>query len=208
MAVLGDDLMQTWQTLIQARREASVENTPWYSRLLGDTGQKALIRLLKHGTISQIEQRGYLPADIVEAGLDISTLCGTPSQWHAFGFVWDDLVSLGLTTRQLQKFSWAELSLFKVSAPRILALTCDIHDILSLDLTIQQLHTLGFTMKNLLERGATQELLTEKFTAEDVNMYLKGAPSAPSAAAQIGAAPRFKSKAAALPGSKSVTFEF
>lgn len=175
MAILGEDAVRTSETLIEARRQRRQTEESWFRRLVGDTGQKRLVRLLKDRTLTEFEQAGFLPQDLVENGLDISILSRfTPTELHAHGFTWDILVDLGIGGGQLRLFTWREINLFNLRKDQIYALSVSAHDILSIGLTVQQLHTLGFTRQNLQERGATPEQLEEIFGQEDVRMYLGG----------------------------------
>jgi hypothetical protein len=178
MAVLGDDFVQACESLVAARREAKEADTPWYRRIVGDTGKAHIARCLKRGTLSQLQQAGYMAEDIVEAGLDMSVLDRfTPSELKDFGFTFPMLLSLGLGGKHLRRFSWRELQLFGLKAEDIFNLSTTVHDILAMDLTVQQLHTMGFTRNNLTGRGGTQEMLEGIFGAEDTQMYLGGAPT-------------------------------
>lgn len=195
MAILGDDAIRASQSLIEARRRESRSEDPWYRRLVGDTGQKRLIRLLQTRTLTEFEQSGFSPSDIVEAGLDITALERfSPTELHAHGFTWDILISLGLGGGQIGKFTWRELNLFGVRKEQIFSLSTSAHDVLSIGLTVQQLHTLGFTREDLMDRGASPEHLEEVFGVEDVGMYLASAP--------------LPNRVPSPPAEKSVTFNF
>ena len=180
MAIIGNDAIRASETLIQARRQARTADNPWYRRLVGDTGQKRLVRLLKTRTLTELEQSGFIPEDLVETGLDITILNRfSPTELHAHGFTWDILKNLGIGGTQISKFTWRELNLFNLRSEQIFSLSTTAHDILSIGLTVQRLHTLGFNQQNLTDRGASPEQLEEIFGREDTQMYLQTESATP-----------------------------
>lgn len=125
--------------------------------------------------LTYISTAGFEPKDAIQERIkwsDIATRYKSQDILD-FGFNWSQMVTMGLTPRELQLFSWSQQARqLELTAAKILQLNISVSELAAMKYSTHQLVELGFTWQVMASIGATVETWRSfGFKLEDLKRY-------------------------------------
>lgn len=125
-------------------------------------------------SLDRLQRLGFTHKDALHEGVRWGALASkyTPSDLLLFGFTWDDMVQMGVQTKHLKEFTWAQLRhSLNLDARKLLNTDMTLSELAQLHLTAHQLSELGFNWDTLMSMGAdVNTLKTLDLTFEDIKL--------------------------------------
>ncbi len=125
-------------------------------------------------SLDRLQRIGFTHRDALHEGITWNALSTryTPTDLLLFGFTWDDMVSMGVTTKHLQKFTWPQLRhSLHLDARKLLSTDLTLSELSDLKLNAHQLAELGFTWDTLMSMGADVHTLKSlQLAFEDIKL--------------------------------------
>jgi hypothetical protein len=125
-------------------------------------------------SLDRLQRIGFTHRDAVHEGIAWSALSSrySPTDLLLFGFTWEDMVSMGVTSKNLQRFTWPQLRhSLNLDARKLLDTDITLSELADLQLTAHQLSELGFTWDTLMAMGADVHTLKKlDINFEDIKL--------------------------------------
>lgn len=125
-------------------------------------------------SLDRLQRIGFTHRDAIHENVTWNALATryTPTDLLLFGFTWDDMVSMGVSSKNLQQFTWPQLRhSLNLDARKLLDTDMTLSELAELHLSAHQLSELGFTWDTLMAMGAdVHTLKTLGLTFEDIKL--------------------------------------
>jgi len=164
---LGDDrkiaITSAMEARIKRRQMLPKQDTGWFFSLLAaispfkKTPQNAKDHISAGYSLSELARQGFTPDDCVQDRIPWNFMTNNASaqQLLQFGFGWKEMVSMGVKSNDLNKFTWSQIKhTLNISAKDLLKLNMSFAELAELKLSPHQLNDLGFTFDIFESMGA------------------------------------------------------
>ena len=170
---LGDNRVISIQSVIDARRNAPVEEKSIWNKAAHFFSNNSFQKTVSKSSLSTLKLKGVLPEDFIENQIRFSSLDYSIDALTDFGFTFEHFLEMGFEPTGFQLFSDHNYKRLGVRARDMLRTSMNIHDLVALHLTPQQLHSLGFTMEIFKSIGGTKENMKALCSANDMQLYFE-----------------------------------